>query len=126
MSSKASQAKNRREQQYWLGLSAAYGLGLIILAVGEGVWLWLFVPVFVLFLYLHARRYGQFRQWIEGRSVSLWIAGLATLLGVGAVLLNKSNEAIWAGPLLGVFGFVVIYLLLSRFGRFDLEPTEQG
>lgn len=124
MSNKDSQTRNRRERRYWLGLSMAYGLGLIVLTLGEGAWMWFFIPFFVLFLYVHARRYGQSRYWLEGRSISLWIAGLATLSGAGAVLLNSSNAAIWAGPVLGVIGFAAMFLVLNTFGRFDRRPTE--
>ncbi|WP_156144246.1 hypothetical protein [Sinomonas humi] len=38
--------------------------------------------------------------------------------GAIAILLRGSDAMYWAGPLLSVVGFAVMFLFLNKFGRF--------
>ncbi|WP_336852494.1 hypothetical protein [Sinomonas albida] len=117
-----------RASQYWLALSAIFGLALEVAVFAERAWLWLFVSVFALALYGLARHFGQVDAWVRGRSMPGWLSGLTFMFGLAAFQLHGNEAAGWIGTGLSVLGFAVMLALLNRFGTFQrpVESTNEG
>lgn len=113
------------ERNYWLGLSAMYGLTLSVVAMAVWPWPLIMVAAFLLFAVLQAVHYRQLGRHIQGKlaTASPGVAALGGTFGLGAILLQGAPFALWAGPLLGLVTFVGMYLYLHRFGRFHRETT---
>lgn len=105
---------------YWLGISLVYGVSLSVLALAPGLWPFVFVPGAILFLVLQAAYYGQIHWKIQSTfaTAAPGLGALAMTGGAIAILLRGSDAMYWAGPLLSVVGFAIMFLFLNKFGRF--------
>ena len=117
-----------RASQYWLSLSAIFGLALEVAVFAQGAWFWLFVPAFALALYWLARHFGQVDAWVRGRSMPGWLSGLTFMFGLAAFQLRGNEATGWLGTAFSVLGFSVMLALLNRFGTFQrpVESTNEG
>ncbi|WP_422936231.1 hypothetical protein [Sinomonas sp. P47F7] len=121
--------KGKSPRRYWAELAGAFALSLSVIATAPGlVWPISFLVAFVAFIVVHAIYYGQVGRHIQGRLVTATpgAGALAMLFGAGALLLRGSEIAYWAGPLLAVAGFVVMFLFLDRFGKFYQAPSRDS
>ncbi|UVJ39135.1 hypothetical protein [Arthrobacter sp. CJ23] len=108
------------QRNYWLGLSAMYGLTLSVVAMAPWPWPLIMVASFLLFAALQAMHYRQLGRHIQGKLATANPGGAALTgtFGLGAILLQGSPIALWAGPLLGLITFIGTYLYLHKYGRF--------
>lgn len=116
-----------RSQHYWLALAAMYGLTVSVVAMAAWPWPLIMVAAFLLFAFMQAAYYRQLGGKIQGKlaTANPGVAAVAGTFGLGAILIQGSPIALWAGPVLGLVTFVGTYLYLRKFGRFhkDSQPA---
>lgn len=121
-----TQGHATRAERYWLALTAMFGLTVSVVAMAAWPWPLIMVASFLLFAVMQAVRYRQLGRQIQGKLATANPGGaaLAGTFGLGAILLQGTPIALWAGPVLGLGTFVGMYLYLRKFGRFHGEsPT---
>lgn len=118
--------QDRRERDYWLGLSLAFGLSLSVFGFVQGIWLWTAALAFLVFIVIQAWYYGQI---VIGRNrfstATPGVGLLATVFWAGAFLLRGSSIAGWAVPLLSLAGFVAAFWFLSKYGKFHRKAASR-
>jgi hypothetical protein len=118
--------KNATVRKYWLTLAAMYGLTLSVVAMADWPWPLFMGGAFILFGVLHSIRYRQVGRKVQGKlaTASPGVGVVGGIFGAAAVLIRGTPVAIWAGPLLGVFTFLGMYLYLHRYGWFYSQTSE--
>ncbi|OAE00737.1 hypothetical protein [Arthrobacter sp. OY3WO11] len=115
-------------RNYWLALTATYGLTLCVVAMADWPWPLFMGGAFILVVVLHSVRYRQVGRKIHGRLATAGpgVGVLGSIFGAGALLVRGTPVAIWAGPLLGVIAFLGVFLYLQRFGRLYSQRSESA
>jgi hypothetical protein len=118
-------ASKSAARNYWLALSALFGVTVSVVAMTDPPWSVAMVAAFVLFVVLQSIHYGQVGRNIQGKlaTANPGVGILGAVFGGAAVLIHGSPIALWAGPALGLVTFLAMYLFLQRFGRFHRSPN---
>jgi hypothetical protein len=112
-------------RNYWLALSALFGVTVSVVAMTDPPWSVAMVAAFVLFVVLQSIHYRQVGRNIQGKlaTANPGVGIIGAVFGGGAVLIHGSPIKLWAGPALGFVTFLGMYLFLQRFGRFHHRPN---
>ncbi|GAB2732766.1 hypothetical protein GCM10027038_33980 [Arthrobacter bambusae] len=112
-------------RNYWLALSALFGVTVSVVSMTDPPWSLIMVAAFILFAVLQAIHYRQLGREIQGKlaTANPGAGVVAAVFGGAAVLIHGTPIALWAGPVLGLVTFVGMYLFLHRYGRFHKGAT---
>lgn len=123
-----SATTNSTARNYWLALTALFGVTVSVVAMADLPWSLIMVAAFLLFAVLQGVHYRQLGRDIQGRMATAnpGVGILGAVFGGAAVLIHGTPIALWAGPVLGLVTFVGMYLFLTRFGRFHQGSPEVG